>query len=73
MEKMRELTPEERKQYDKMVLGSKQINLQDILNSVPKVSDPLTDKIQFPFENDSKIQYTQIFIQIIIIKTQYRE
>ena len=57
---MRELTPEERKQYDKMVLGSKQINLQDILNSVPKVSDPLTDKIQFPFENDSKIQYTQM-------------
>ena len=43
-----------------MVLGSKQISLQDILNSVPKVSDPSTDKIQFPFENDSKIQYTQM-------------
>ena len=55
---MRELTPEERKQYDKMVLGSKQISLQDILNSVPKVPDQTTDKIQFPFENDSKIQYT---------------
>lgn len=37
IEKMRELTPEERKQYDKMVLGSKQINMQDILNSVPKI------------------------------------
>ena len=71
---MRELTPAEKRKYDKMVLGSKQISLQDILNSVPKISDPSTDKIQFPFENDLKIQYTQMeFIQIIIIKTQYRE
>ena len=60
MEKMRELTPEERKQYDKLVLGSKQISLQDIFNFVPKISDTSTDKIQFPFENNSKIQYTQM-------------
>ena len=60
MEKMRELTPEERKQYDKLVLGSKQISLNDFLGTVPKVPDQTTDKIQFPFENDSKIQYTQM-------------
>jgi len=71
---MRELTPEERKQYDKLVLGSKQISLNDFLGTVPKVPDQSTDKIQFPFENDSKNSiYTDGIIQIIIIKTQYRE
>ena len=57
---MRELTPAEKRKYDKMVLGSRQISLHDFLDTVPDVPDPSPNEIQFPSEIDSKIQYTQM-------------
>ena len=57
---MRELTPAEKRKYDKMVLGSRQISLHDFLDTVPDVPDSSPNEIQFPSEIDSKIQYTQI-------------
>ena len=57
---MRELSPAEKRKYDKMVRGSRQISLHDLLDTVPNVPAPSTDEIQFSSENDSKIQYTQM-------------
>ena len=51
---MRELTPTEKRNYDKMVRGSRQISLHDFLDTVPNVPAPSTDEIQFSSENDSK-------------------
>ena len=57
---MRELSPAEKRKYDKMVRGSRQFSLHDLLDTVPNVPAPSTDEIQFSSENDSKIQYTQM-------------
>ena len=55
---MRELTAAERKAYDKMILGSKQISLTDIIKTEISGPEKSADE-NFP-ENDSKIIYSQM-------------
>lgn len=55
---MRELTAAERKAYDKMILGSRQMSLKDIIKT--EISGPeKSEEEKFP-ENDSKIIYSQM-------------
>ena len=57
---MRELTAAERKAYDKMILGSKQMNIKDFL----KMDDTSFTKEEpediFPLKDDSKVIYSQM-------------
>ncbi len=55
---MRELTAAERKAYDKMVLGSRQMSIKDILKSeTTNLESAIDNSI---LENDSKIIYSQM-------------
>lgn len=55
---MRELTAAERKAYDKMVLGSRQMSIKDILKSeTTNLESAIDNSI---LENDSKINYSQM-------------
>lgn len=55
---MRELTAAERKAYDKMVIGSRQMSIKDILKSeTTNLESAIDNSI---LENDSKIIYSQM-------------
>lgn len=55
---MRELTVAERKAYDKMVIGSRQMSIKDILKSeTTNLESAIDNSI---LENDSKIIYSQM-------------
>lgn len=58
---MRELTAAERKEYDKMILGSKQMNLRDLISieqSHPNNTSP--SELEKLLKNDSKIVFSQM-------------
>ncbi len=58
---MRELTAAERKEYDKMILGSKQMNLRDLISieqSPPNNTSP--SELEKLLKNDSKIVFSQM-------------
>ncbi len=58
---MRELTAAERKEYDKMILGSKQMNLRDLISieqSPPNNTSP--SELEKMLKNDSKIVFSQM-------------
>ena len=57
---MRELTASERKAYDKMVLGSRQMNLKDIINIEQSPNDTLPSELEKLLKNDSKIVFSQM-------------
>jgi len=57
---MRELTAAERKAYDKMVLGSRQMNLKDLINIEQSPNDNIITETEKLLKNDSKIVFSQM-------------
>ena len=57
---MRELTSAEQKEYDKMILGSRQMDLKDFLNTESFTSEAKISTPEFLTENHSKILFTQM-------------
>ncbi len=57
---MRELTSEEQKEYDQMVLGSRQMDLKEFLNTDSFTSEPEMSISDFLSENHSKIVFSQM-------------
>ena len=54
---MRELTAEEKYEYDHIILGARQMSIAELIDDVPATSDALPS---FPDETDSKIIFTQM-------------
>ena len=57
---MRELTAAERKAYDKMILGSRQMNLKDLINIEPSPNNNINTEAEKILKNDSKIVFSQM-------------
>ena len=57
---MRELTAAERKAYDKMVLGSRQMNLKDLINIEQSQNNNINTETEKILKNDSKIVFSQM-------------
>ncbi len=57
---MRELTAAERKAYDKMILGSRQMNLKDLINIEPSPNNNLNIETEKLLKNNSKIVFSQM-------------
>lgn len=54
---MRELTAEEKRAYNRIILGSKQMRLDDFLNDDNDTGDILPP---FPDETDKRVIFTQM-------------
>ena len=54
---MRELTAEEKHEYDHIILGARQMSITELIDDDPATSDTLPS---FPDETDSKIIFTQM-------------
>ena len=54
---MRELTAEEKRAYNRIVLGAKQMSLDDLLDYHTDTKDTLPS---FPDETDKKVIFTQM-------------
>ena len=57
---MRELTPAEKRNYDKMVLGSRQMNLKDLISIDQSPNNTSTSELEKMLKNDSKIVFSQM-------------
>jgi hypothetical protein len=57
---MRELTPAEKRNYDKMVLGSKQMNLKDLISIDQSPNNTSPSELEKLLKNDSKIVFSQM-------------
>lgn len=57
---MRELTAAERKAYDKMVLGSRQMDLKDLINIEQSQNNNINTETEKKLKNDSKIVFSQM-------------
>ena len=57
---MRELTAAERKAYDKMILGSRQMNLKDLINIEQSPNNNIITETEKLLKNDSKIVFSQM-------------
>ncbi len=57
---MRELTAAERKAYDKMILGSRQMNLKDLINIEQSPNNNIITEAEKLLKNDSKIVFSQM-------------
>ncbi len=54
---MRELTTEEKRAYNRIILGSKQMSLNEFLNYRTNTKDTLPS---FPDETDKRVIFTQM-------------
>jgi len=57
---MRELTPAEKRNYDKMVLGSRQMNLKDLISIDQSPNNTSPSELEKLLKNDSKIVFSQM-------------
>ncbi len=57
---MRELTPAEKRNYDKMVLGSRQMNLKDLISIDQSPNNTSPSELEKMLKNDSKIVFSQM-------------
>ena len=58
---MRELTAAERKAYDKMILGSRQMNLKELINIEQSPNNTLPSELEKMLKNDSKREFEKNF------------
>ena len=57
---MRELTPAEKRNYDKLVLGSRQMNLKDLISIDQSPNNTSPSELEKMLKNDSKIVFSQM-------------